>query len=153
MTSFINDEITFSEEILSSELIEFEALIEKNYAEPDVFIRPDKSQYIEGNGNGGSMWPFPLAVPHENAEVICAMLNKLSLRDFEVGLIDTDLEHQIGDESYEMWLESNYPIYDSDRVDDVDEELFDDKHIESQQALLLRLRIARNQLLESEQDD
>ena len=137
---------------MNSELAEFEALIKKNYTEPDVFIRPDKSQYIEGNGNGGSMWPFPLAVTHENAEVICTMLNKLSLRDFEVGLIDTDLEHQIGDESYEVWLESNYPMYDAAQVEDVAEASFDNKHIESQEALSLRLSTVRDQLLESEQD-
>lgn len=140
-----SDEIIFSETISNSELIKFEKMIKENYEQPDAFIYPANSLYIDGN-----LWPSPLAVTYGNAEYFCDMLNKFSLRDFETGLIDTHLENTIGEESYDMWQDSNCPIYDPNNIEfnPIDEP--NDKHVDSQQALFTQLEIIRDQLLRSE---
>jgi hypothetical protein len=140
-------EVNFTNTIYNSQLIEFEEMVDKNSGQADTFIYPANEVFIQGNGNGTKLWPSPLAATESNADLFCDMLNKFSLRIFEYDLIDTIYEDEIGETSYEMWYESNCPIYESS---DCEREITADPdfiHIKSQRSLYIVIDMVRSTLI------
>ncbi|MFC3201674.1 hypothetical protein ACFOEW_07585 [Alteromonas oceani] len=122
---------------------EFLAVVEQDInSESFVSITPENDVYIESDGNGGKMWPSPLVVSESNAELICDMLNQMSLFDFELGLLDTEFEELIGSESYDLWQDSNYPQYDSYNSEKFEENEGDDQLYDSHFELKRRIEFA-----------
>lgn len=140
-------EVNFTNTIYNSQLIEFEEMVDKNNGQADTFIYPANEVFIQGNGNGTKLWPSPLAATESNADLFCDMLNKFSLRIFEYDLIDTIYEDEIGETSYEMWYESNSPIYESS---DCEREITADPdyiHVKSQRSLYFVINMVRSTLI------
>ncbi|MBB1455681.1 hypothetical protein [Pseudoalteromonas sp. SG43-5] len=140
-------EVNFTNTIYNSQLIRFEEMVDKNNGQADTFIYPANEDYIEGNGNGTKLWPSPLAATESNADLFCDMLNKFSLRIFEYDLIGTIYEDEIGETSYDMWCESNCPIYESS---DCEREITSDPdyiHIKSQRSLYYVIDMVRFTLI------
>lgn len=140
-------EVNFTNTIYNSQLIEFEEMVDKNNGQADTFIYPANEVFIQGNGNGTKLWPSPLATTESNADLFCDMLNKFSLRIFEYDLIDTIYEDEIGETSYEMWYESNCPIYESS---DCEREITADPdyiHVKSQRSLYIVINMVRSTLI------
>lgn len=140
-------EVNFTNTIYNSQLIEFEEMVDKNNGQADTFIYPANEVFIQSNGNGTKLWPSPLATTESNADLFCDMLNKFSLRIFEYDLIDTIYEDEIGETSYEMWYESNCPIYESS---DCEREITADPdyiHVKSQRSLYIVINMVRSTLI------
>lgn len=140
-------EVNFTHTIYNSQLIAFEEMVDKNSGQADTFIYPANEVFIQGNGNGTKLWPSPLAATESNADLFCDMLNKFSLRIFEYDLIDTIYEDEIGETSYEMWYESNCPIYESS---DCEREITADPdyiHVKSQRSLYFVISMVRSTLI------
>ena len=140
-------EVSFTDTIYNSELIAFEEMVDKNNGQADTFIYPANDHLIDGNGYGTKLWPSPLAATEGNADLFCDMLNKFSLRIFEYDLIDTIYEDEIGETSYEMWYESNCPIYESS---DCEREITADPdyiHVKSQRSLYFVIDMVRSTLI------
>ncbi|MBB1452490.1 hypothetical protein H5159_15705 [Pseudoalteromonas sp. SG43-1] len=140
-------EVNFTHTIYNSQLIAFEEMVDKNSGQADTFIYPANEVFIQGNGNGTKLWPSPLAATESNADLLCNMLNKFSLRIFEYELIDTIYEDEIGETSYEMWYESNSPIYESS---DCEREITADPdyiHVKSQRSLYFVINMVRSTLI------
>ncbi len=140
-------EVNFTNTIYNSQLIEFEEMVDKNSGQADTFIYPANEVFIQDNGNGTKLWPSPLAATESNADLFCDMLNKFSLRIFEYDLIDTIYEDEIGETSYEMWYESNCPIYESS---DCEREITADPdyiHVKSQRSLYFVVDMVRSTLI------
>lgn len=122
-------------------------MVDKNNGQADTFIYPANEVFIQGNGNGTKLWPSPLAATESNADLFCDMLNKFSLRIFEYDLIGTIYEDEIGETSYEMWYESNCPIYESS---DCEREITADPdyiHVKSQRSLYFVINMVRSTLI------
>ena len=140
-------EVNFTNTIYNSQLIKFEEMVDKNNGQADTFIYPANEVFIQDNGNGTKLWPSPLAATESNADLFCDMLNKFSLRIFEYDLIDTIYEDEIGETSYEMWYESNCPIYESS---DCEREITADPdyiHVKSQRSLYFVINMVRSTLI------
>lgn len=140
-------EVNFTNTIYNSQLIKFEEMVDKNNGQADTFIYPANEVFIQDNGNGTKLWPSPLAATESNADLFCDMLNKFSLRIFEYDLIDTIYEDEIGETSYEMWYESNSPIYESS---DCEREITADPdyiHVKSQRSLYFVINMVRSTLI------
>ena len=144
----LNEEmLTLPEAVLSAEQTSSETMSEESCGQADTFIYPANEVFIQGNGNGTKLWPSPLAATESNADLFCDMLNKFSLRIFEYDLIDTIYEDEIGETSYEMWYESNSPIYESS---DCEREITADPdyiHVKSQRSLYFVINMVRSTLI------
>ena len=115
--------IEYTDLITKDLLDEFDKwLVEQYDIEPDEIFTAG-TQWVERTQNGGEMWPSILKLGGTSANSIIEIINMISLRDYEEGLIGTERECDIGEsECYEDWLESNLPFYEE--VDDYDDDTY-----------------------------
>ena len=134
----------FEDCLSKSELEQFLSVIEQDTSAGDSFISitPVNESYIESDGNGGAMWPNPLIVSSDNAEYFCKMLNKMSFQDFQVLYLDYEMEELVGIDLYDMWENSNYPMYYVHDSVEFDANKDNDQHYDSYFELKRRVKLA-----------